>query len=96
MHAGRTVGLFVAIGAVLGVVVASVAVPPALIWYNKPGAISPGKQIETVCNLPEVIHYATNRLIRGQLIGAAVGATVFFVLGLVVGRRRKADVPQTV
>jgi hypothetical protein len=94
MGAGRTVGVFVAIGALLGVVVASVAVPPWLIWYNKPGAISPGKQIETVCNLPDVIHYATNRLIRGQLIGAVVGATIFFVLGLLAGRRGKAGVPQ--
>jgi hypothetical protein len=96
MSAGRTVARFVSVGAVLGMVVASFVVPPILTWYNEPGSISPGNQIQTVCNLPEVIRYATTRLIRGQLIGAAVGAGVFFVIGLFVARRRPATVPQVV
>ena len=87
MSAGRTVTLFVMIGALLGAAVASLAVPPVLVWYNEPGSISPDK-VQTVCNLPEVIRYATGRLIRGQLIGALVGVAVFFVIGLVVSRRR--------
>ena len=85
----RTIVLFVTIGALLGTAVASLAVPPILVWYNEPGSISPDK-VQTVCNLPEVIRYATGRLIRGQLIGAAIGAAVFFVVGLIVSRRRHA------
>ena len=93
---GRTIALFVALGALLGAVVASFVVPPILSWYNEPGAISPGRQIETVCNLPEVIRYATSRLIRGQLIGAVVGAVVFFVIGLLVTRGRAPAGPEPV
>jgi len=91
--AGRTIALFVAIGVLLGVVVASLVVPPVLTWYNEPGKISPGKQVETVCNLPEVIRYATTRLIRGQLIGGAIGGALFFVIGLLVVRRRPQGTP---
>jgi hypothetical protein len=89
MHTGRTIGLFAAVGAIVGVAIASAVVPAILVWYNEPGSISPDK-VQTVCNLPEVIRYATSRLIRGQLIGAAVGAAVFFVVGLIVTRRRQA------
>ncbi len=89
MSAGRTIALFVVIGVLIGVVVASLVVPPVLTWYNEPGKISPGKQVETVCNLPEVIRYATTRLIRGQLIGGAVGGVLFLGVGLLVVRRRR-------
>jgi hypothetical protein len=47
-------------------------------------------------NLPEVVRYSTTRLIRGQAIGGAIGAIVFFALGLAVGgrgRRRAAATP---
>src|SRR6185295_8359625 len=64
-------------GAILGAVAASFIVPPMLSWYNEPGSISPGQQVQTLCNLPELIRYTSSRLIRGQLIGAAVGAVLF-------------------
>jgi len=46
-------------------------------------------------NLPEVVRYSTSRLIRGQAIGAVIGAAVFFALGLAFGnrRRRRAATP---
>lgn len=91
MAAGRTIALFVTVGALLGATVASLAVPPILVWYNEPGSITPDK-VQTVCNLAEVIRYATGRLIRGQLIGALIGGGVFFVIGLIVSRRRAAPV----
>jgi hypothetical protein len=91
MATTRTVVDFTVAGAIIGVVVASIVVPPALAWYNAPGKINPGKPIETLCDLPALIRYATGHLIRGQLIGAAIGAALFFVIGLLVARGRARD-----
>ena len=77
-------------GAILGAVVASFVVPPVLAWYNAPGAISPSGQVETLCNLPELIRYTSKRLLLGQAIGAIVGAIVFFFPGLAFSRRGAA------
>ena len=52
---------------------ASLIVPPLLSWYNETGVLAEGKQIQTLCNLPELIRYTASHLIRGQLIGAGVG-----------------------
>jgi hypothetical protein len=89
MNAAKTVSVYMMIGALLGVVVASFVVPPALAWYNKAGDIAPGKQVETLCNLPELIRYTSSRLLRGQLIGAAVGAFLFLFPGVMAVRRRR-------
>lgn len=78
------------IGAIFGTVAASLIVPPMLSWYNEPGAIAPGKPIETLCNVPELIRYTSSRLLRGQLIGAGVGALVFLFPGVRSSRRRAA------
>ena len=67
------------IGALLGIVVASFVVPPALSWYSAPGGLPEGTQIQALVQIPEVIGYATGRLMRGQAIGAGIGAA----LGLV-------------
>jgi hypothetical protein len=80
-------------GAIVGAVVASFVVPPLLSWYNEPGSISPGGQVQTLCNLPELIRYTSSRLIRGQLIGAGVGAVLFGLLGAMIGRRRGPAAP---
>ena len=68
-------------GALLGAVVASLIVPPALAWYTSPGGLPQGAHIQAVVQIPEVIRYATSHLLRGQAIGAAIGA----VLGAGVG-----------
>jgi hypothetical protein len=87
----RTVLLTMLVGAILGVVVASFVVPPVLAWYNAPGAISQsGKQVETLCNLPDLIRYTSKRLLLGQAIGALVGAIVFLFPGLALSRRGAA------
>ena len=77
----KTVLIFVLSGALLGVIVTSYVVPPALSWYTAPGGLPQGAQIQAIVEIPAVIRYSTGRLIRGQLIGAVIGA----VAGLVVG-----------
>jgi hypothetical protein len=76
-------------GALLGVAAASFIVPPMLSWYNEAGYLSNAGQPAAMVNLPEVVKYSTSRLIRGQAIGAAIGAVVFFGLGLALGRGRR-------
>jgi len=86
----KTVLVFMMMGAIVGAVAASFIVPPILGWYNEPGSISPGKQVETLCNLPELIRYTSSRLMRGQLIGAGIGALLFMFPGISLARRRSA------
>jgi len=85
--------VFMMVGAIVGAVAASFIVPPVLGWYNEPGAISPGKPIETLCNVPELIRYTSSRLLRGQLIGAVVGAVLFLFPGVLSARRQARGVP---
>ena len=88
--------IWILVGALLGIVAASFIVPPMLSWYNEAGYLSNAGQPAAMVNLPEVVKYSTSRLIRGQAIGAAIGAVVFFGLGLVLGRgrrRRPASTP---
>jgi hypothetical protein len=79
------------VGAILGAVAASVVVPPGLSWYNTTGKIAGDKQIETLCNVPEVIRYATRGLLKGQLVGSGIGAVLFGLLGMMRSRRPPAD-----
>jgi len=74
--------IFVLAGALVGAIVASFIVPPALAWYTSPGGLPQGAQIQAVVQIPEVIRYATTHLIRGQAIGAVLGAVVGLVVGL--------------
>jgi hypothetical protein len=83
--------LWILVGALVGIAAASVIVPPMLSWYNEAGYLSQGGQPTTVVKLPEVVRYATSKLIRGQAIGAAIGAVVFLALGLVLRRRRSSE-----
>lgn len=80
------------IGALVGIVAASFIVPPMLGWYSSPGGLPQGAQVQAVVNIPEVIRYATSRLLMGQSIGGGVGAVVGLVI-YVVSRRSK--VPPT-
>ena len=76
------------VGAILGIVIASVVVPPALAWYTSPGGLPQGAQVQAVVQIPEVIRYATSSLIRGQLIGGGIGGAIGVVAGVVLGLRR--------
>jgi hypothetical protein len=85
----KTVLVYMLVGAMLGAVAGSFIVPPVLAWYNTPGEFSPNKPVETLCNIPELIRYATSWMWRGQLIGAGVGAVLFFFPGFFAARRRR-------
>src|SRR4029079_3668409 len=88
----KTTLIFVLIGALLGMVVASLVVPPALAWYTAPGGLPQGAQIQALVQIPEVIAYATGRLIRGQAVGAAIGAVVGLIVAVLAARRRPVRV----
>jgi hypothetical protein len=92
----KTTLIFVLVGALAGIAVASLVVPPALSWYSEPGGLPQGTQIQALVQIPEVIRYSTSKLIRGQMIGAAIGAVVGLAFGVVVirsGRRQDTPVP---
>jgi hypothetical protein len=82
--------IWILAGVLLGIAAASVIVPPMLSWYNEAGYLSQGSQPSAVVNLPQVVRYTTDRLIRGQAIGGGIGAILFLVLGLVFGGRGRA------
>jgi hypothetical protein len=92
--AGVKILVFVLAGALLGITIASLIVPPALSWYTAPGGLPQGAQIQALVQIPEVIRYSTGRLIRGQLIGAAIGALAGLALGVVTNSRARAALPQ--
>jgi hypothetical protein len=88
----KTTLILVLAGAIAGATVASFVVPPAIAWYTEPGGLPGGAAIPAVVQIPQVIRYATDRLIRGQLIGAGIGAAAGLVLGITMGvRRRRAQ-----
>ena len=87
------------LGALAGVFIASWVVPPALAWYTAPGGLPQGGQVQAVVQIPDVIRYATGKLIRWQWVSAGIGAAVGLVLGVILGsksrRRQTEHVAQT-
>ena len=89
----KNVVILTLLGALAGGVAASYVVPPALSWYTEPGGLPGNTAVQALVNIPEVIKYATGRLIRGQIIGASIGAVAGLVLGVFIavkGRRTPA------
>jgi len=87
----KTTVILMLLCAIAGAAIASFVVPPALSWYTSPGGLPGGGQIQAVVQIPQVIHYATTSLIRGQLIGGGIGAAAGLVLGIVMGSRRRRE-----
>jgi hypothetical protein len=85
----KTTLILVLVGALVGAIIASFVVPPALAWYTEPGGLPGGATIPAVVQIPEVIRYATNGLLRGQVIGGGIGAAVGLVLGITIGVRSR-------
>ena len=67
-------------GALVGVAVASFVVPPALSWYAEPGGLPGGAKIQAVVQIPDVIRYATSKLIWWQFVSALIGAVAGLLL----------------
>jgi hypothetical protein len=86
----KTVLIFVLAGALLGVAIASLVIPPALSWYTAPGGLPQGAQIQAIVEIPEVIRYATGKLLRAQMIGGGLGATLGLVGGIFISRKRRS------
>ncbi len=92
----KTTVIFVLLGALAGIAVASLVVPPALSWYSAPGGLPKGAQIQAIVEIPEVIRYSTSKLIRGQLIGAGIGGVIGLAVGIMAarsGRRGASPAP---
>ena len=90
----KTALILMLAGALLGAAVASFLVPPMLSWYTSPGGLPQGAQIPAVVQIPEVIRYATSRLLLGQAIGGGIGAMVGLMVSFSL--RRKPSTPNTV
>lgn len=86
----KNVLILILLGALLGVVAASYIVPPALSWYTEPGGLPAGAQVQALVQIPEVIRYATGKLLRGQAIGGGIGALLGLVGGILLARRGAA------
>jgi hypothetical protein len=82
--------IFTLLGALLGVAVASLVVPPALTWYASPGGLPEDAKVQVIVEVPQIMHYATSKLILGQSIGAGIGAAsgLGFSIFLAVKRRK--------
>jgi hypothetical protein len=79
-------------GALVGIAIAAWVVPPALSWYTEPGGLPNGAHVQSLVIVPDVIQYATGRLIRGEMVGAVLGAIAGAVLGIIVARRGRTKV----
>jgi hypothetical protein len=84
--------IFSLAGALVGVAIASFFVPPMLSWYTSPGGLPSGAQVQAVVQIPEVIRYATSRLLWGQAIGGGIGAVFGLLLSLSLRRRTQPTV----
>ena len=88
----KNVLILVLLGALLGVIAASYIVPGALTWYAEPGGLPQGTPVQSLVQVPEVIRYATSKLLRSQTIGGVIGAAAGLGLGIVLLRRGRQRV----
>lgn len=80
--------LLAVVGAVVGAVVATVIAPGFISWYHTPGGTA-----QALCDCATLARDITGQLVRGQLIGAAIGAVLFVVIGVVIRVGRKKSPP---
>jgi hypothetical protein len=87
----KTTMILTLLGAIIGAVIASFVVPPALSWYATPGGLPGGAQVQAVVQINEVIRFATAGLMRWQAIGGGIGAVAGLVLGILLGFRGRRE-----
>jgi hypothetical protein len=78
----KTGFILVLSGALLGIVAADFIVPPMLSWYTSPGGLPKGAEVQAVVQIPDVIRYATSKLMMWQAISAGIGAVLGLVLAI--------------
>jgi len=92
----KTAIILMLAGALIGVTAASFIVPPMLSWYTSPGGLPQGAQIQAVVQIPEVIRYATSKLLIGQSVGGGIGAVLGLVIGIMFRRKPRPLAAQPV
>src|SRR5262245_66235180 len=80
----KRLGIFLAIGAVVGDIITLLIAPRMLTWFQTPGAGS------ALCNCVDLARQTARGVVRAQLIGATIGAVALAVLGEIVVRMRAA------
>jgi hypothetical protein len=88
----KTALILMMTGALLGITAASLIVPPMLSWYTEPGGLPKGAQIQAVVQIPEVIRYATSKLVMWQAVGGGIGAVLGLVL-VILRRPNRSTAP---
>ena len=79
---------FVSGGGLLGFIAASIIAPKFLRWYNAPA------MGQALCDCIKVTDEITSRMLKMQGTGAAIGAVLFLILGVVFEvRRNKKSAP---
>jgi hypothetical protein len=75
---------FMMCGTLLGVAISTLLLRSFIPWYNTPGQ----GVTQSICDYAVVARSNIDDVIKGQLIGALIGAITFLVIGIVVHRRR--------
>ena len=83
----KNVLLQLTFGVIVGNLVADLAAPGVLAWYNIPGSG------QALCNCADLVHTTVHSLLRAQLVGSVIGATVFLSLGTLIGKKPKGVDP---
>jgi hypothetical protein len=90
----KRLGLFLAIGGLLGAIVSMLVAPSALTWFQTPGTGT------ALCNCADVARQTARAFVRAELIGTAIGAVAFAIIGEIFyhlwaarRRRRAAHTP---
>lgn len=71
-------------GALFGLVVTSFLAPRYYAWYNAPAVGN------ALCDCVTVTRQVADQMLNAQMVGSLIGAFVFFVLGMLWERWRKA------
>jgi hypothetical protein len=76
----KRLGVLLAIGGVLGDVLAMLAAPSAVTWFQTPATGT------ALCNCTDLAKHTASSLVRAQLIGMGIGALTLAVIGEIVYR----------
>ncbi|MBX7116791.1 MAG: hypothetical protein K1X64_20865 [Myxococcaceae bacterium] len=71
-------------GALLGLIVTSLIAPRYYAWYNAPAVGN------ALCDCVTVTRQVAAQMLNAQMIGSAIGAVLFLVLGILFERGRKS------